>query len=185
MATSVVEIANLALTYLGAELVVSLDDPHKSARLLKQTWPTCRDAVLRAALWNCVTREAVLPPTSAPAETGWSHASLLPADCLRVIRLLRDEPFVVRQRMLMSHANPAIIQYIAAVEDVSVYDALLVQALAAYWAHALCLPLTQSNSLKEHMWEQYRLFVREARSVDAQEGSLQLIEASDWVAARI
>lgn len=184
MASSITEIANLALTYIGADLITSLDDPQKSAILIKQNWPICRDAVLRAYPWNCAVKRDVLAPLADQPAYGWSYSFLLPPDCLRTLGLESDEPFTIEGRKLQCNSNVVKIKYIARVEDPNEYDALLSQALAAYLAHLLAMPIVQSNSLKEQMWEQYKLAVREARSVDAQENSLQMVEATDWLEAR-
>ncbi len=197
MASSITEIANLALTYIGADLITSLDDPQKSAILIKQNWPICRDAVLRAYPWNCAVKRDVLAPLADQPAYGWSYSFLLPPDCLRTLGLesgwsasgartsrFTAEPFTIEGRKLQCNSNIVKIKYIARVEDPNEYDALLSQALAAYLAHLLAMPIVQSNSLKEQMWEQYKLAVREARSVDAQENSLQMVEATDWLESR-
>lgn len=184
MASSITEIANLALTYIGADLITSLDDPQKSAIIIKQNWPGCRDAVLRAYPWNCAIRRVQLAPLSERPPFEWAYSFQLPSDCLRTLGLETDEAFTIEGRKLQANSNSINLRYISRVEDPNEYDALLSQALAAYLAHLLAMPIVQSNSLKEQMWEQYRLFVREARSIDAQENALQYIDANEWLESR-
>ena len=71
-----------------------------------------------------------------------------------LFRIESDEPFTIEGRKLQCNSNIVKIKYIARVEDPNEYDALLSQALAAYLAHLLAMPIVQSNSLKEQMWEQ-------------------------------
>jgi hypothetical protein len=185
MATSLVEIANLALTYIGADLITSLDDPIKSAVLIKQNWPSARDAVLRAYPWNCAIKRRTLAPLTEKPDNEWTYQFNLPADCLRLLKVNDDVPFTVEGRHVMADDSVLKISYIRRVEDPGEFDPLLVQALAAYLGHMLAMALVQSSSLKDQMFNQYRLYCREARSIDAQESYGEAVTATEWNDSRI
>lgn len=185
MASSEVELVNLALTELGQGLISSLDDAVKSATLAKLNYPQIRKAVLRAYPWNCAMKRGILASDAVAPISQWSYKFQLPADCLTV-RLVNDEletEYAVEGRFLLYNGTAPIVRYTYDISDTTQFDALLEDAIVARLAHRLALPLTQSTALKDSMWENYRAKIREARSVDAQEGSLQRMLASDWTDA--
>jgi hypothetical protein len=169
MASSLVEIANIALSYVGAEMIISLDDPVKSAILCKELWPSARDAVLRSYPWNCAIKRTVLAPLTEKPSSRWGNQFLLPGDNLRLLSVEDGVDYAVEGRRLLADDEVVRIKYISRVEDPNAYDSLLVQALAAYLAHMLANPLVQSATLKDQMFQQFRAYCKQARSIDAQE----------------
>lgn len=194
MARSKVEIANMALTMIGSSMITSLEDPIKNAIILKQSWNMCRDAVLRTYPWNCARTRITLSPISnerdssgslIPAVFGWMYKFQLPSDCIRVLNVFDCSEYRIEGRYLYSNQNIIHLRYIIRLDDTNQYDALLDMALAAYLAHMLCMASTQSQAITNEMWNKYRLFVSEARSIDAQEGgSIEVLEAYDWEISR-
>jgi hypothetical protein len=186
MASSVVEIVNNALVEIGEpNLITSLSDNTRAAILSNQKYPAVRDATLRAYPWNCAIGRQTLSPLGDTPNHEWTHQFQLPATCLRVLGLeLRADEFDVEGRRIMANTNEIKIKFIQRVEDVTVYDALLAEALSSRLAHALAYAITQSASMREAMWENYRAKLREARSIDAQEGSPKSLEASEWIEGR-
>ena len=186
MVASVVELVNNALMELGEpNLITSLSDPTRPAILANQKYAGVRDATLRAYPWNCAITRKNLAPVSAAPVYEWSQAFNLPPDCLRVLglELLSDE-WTVEGRQILTNATSINMKYIKQVTDVTQFDALLCEALASRLAHALALPITQSNSVREAMWENYKAKLKEARSIDAQENASQRVEASEWLESR-
>ena len=56
-----VEIANRALTKLGAERILLLTDPSKEARVMNAMFDTVMDAELRRHRWKFALKRATLP----------------------------------------------------------------------------------------------------------------------------
>lgn len=184
--TSVVEIGNIALVNLGEDVIASLSDEVKAARLLNRRYGPIRDAVLRAHPWNCAMVRAGLA-SSDPAPI-WGPAACypLPADCLRVLRVEdRSAAWKVEGRKIVSNAGaPLNILYTRQITDPNEFDPLLVEAIAARLAADLAHPITQSTSLIQVMWDLYRQKLIEARGVDGQEGTGDALIADTWLAAR-
>jgi len=85
---STVDICNGALNQLGATTILSLTEDSKNARLCNSRFTQVRDAVFRSHPWNCLQKRVELAAdTTAPA-WGFSYAYTLPADCLRLLRIL-------------------------------------------------------------------------------------------------
>ena len=85
---STVDICNGALNQLGATTILSLTEDSKNARLCNSRYTQVRDAVFRSHPWNCLQkRQELAADTTAPA-WGFKFAYTLPADCLRLLRIL-------------------------------------------------------------------------------------------------
>ena len=76
------------------------------------------------------------------------------------------------------------VKYTALITDVTQYDTLLVDTLAARIAADLAQPLLQSTSAMEQMWQMYELKLREAKFVDAQEQMQDVLDADYWLESR-
>ena len=67
MATTFVEIANRAITYLGGDTITSLEDDTKEGRACLRLYEQSRDQLLRDHPWNFSIKRAVLAAnTTAP-----------------------------------------------------------------------------------------------------------------------
>ena len=114
----------------------------------------------------------------------------LPEDCLKVIRTdlealeYVDVDYRIEGRKIRSNEGAMFIEYIARIEDVTLYDALFVDLLAQRLAAELAIAFTDTQSAAKGLWEVYDLKLREARGVDAQEGVPRDIQANLWLYAR-
>lgn len=187
--TSVVEIINAAAINLGEDPVTNAEfdnGENKMARLGKRRYPAIRDAVLRAHPWNCAMKRASLASIDPKPIWGVDNAFQLPADCLRVLRTQRREvAYKVEGRTIVANAEaPFLILYTHRIEDPNLFDALLVEAIAARLAADLAHPITQSTSLIQVMFDLYRQKIIEARGMDGQEGTGDTLIADEWLASR-
>ena len=106
---SVVDICNVALNQLGATTILSLTEDSKNARLCNQRFTQVRDAVFRSHPWNCLQkRQELAADTIAPA-WGFKFAYTLPADCLRLLRILDyDSNYKVEGRKILSNTSSMV-----------------------------------------------------------------------------
>ena len=194
MTTSTVSICNTALDLLGTDTITSLADDSKAARFCARNFERVRDAVLRAYPWNCALARASL---AALAETpAWGYANQfqlpegpVPAYCLRVLAINGEVDFgltykIEGRKILTDVAAPLEILYIARIEDTALFDALLIDAIAARLALDAAYPLAGSVSLAQAMSQAYAEKLAEARQVDAQEGSPDAFITGDWLESR-
>ena len=175
---SKVSIFNAALTELGEDRVTSPSEDTEPAKVCLARYDDVRDAVLRAHPWNSAKRRASLASTTAPA-FGFANAFVLPTDpfCLRVFRLdpdthgLHPTWKVEGRQILTDEGAPLNIEFIARITDEQEFDALLADAIAMRLGAAVAYRLTNSRSKEKEVRELYRRVLREARSVDGQEGT--------------
>lgn len=182
---STTDICNQALSLLGEQTITSLADATKRAQLCNTFYPKVRDAVLRAHPWNSAVKRVVLAPLSDSPAWGYMYQFQLPGDCLRVLSLDdTDIAFKIEGRKLLCDENTVNMLYIARVEDVNEYDALLIDTLAARLASELAFPITHSKTMVEAMFGLYKDKLREARNIDGQEGTPDSFEINDLAEVR-
>jgi len=177
MATEVSICAN-ALRRLGDSPIVSLTDDTESARLCNAFYSEARDEVLRSHPWNfAITRQQLSQLSTTPLYQ-YSYQYALPTDpfCLRVLEMeYSDYVFKIEHlagtgRVLLTDEGTAKIIYIARVTDTAQFDSLFIDTLTAKLSVDLAYPVTGSVQLQQNMQKLFESKLREARSVDGQEG---------------
>lgn len=88
---SAVDIANIALSHLGARAQVSAIDPPDGsveAGYCARFYPIARREVIEIANWSFVKKRVALAEVTNPSEI-WQYAYALPADCVKTLRVLQ------------------------------------------------------------------------------------------------
>jgi len=168
---SVVDICNGALNQLGATTILSLTEDSKNARLCNSRYTQIRDALFRTHPWNCLQKRIELAAdTTAPA-WGFTNAFTLPADCLRLLRILDyDSNYKVEGRKILSNSSGMKILYVARVTDPNEYDELLRETISASLGADIAFGVTSNNQTAKNMYELFKEKLRDARFVDSTEG---------------
>ena len=168
---SVVDICNGALNQLGASTILSLTEDSKNARLCNARYTQVRDSVFRSHPWNCLQKRVQLPADTATPAWGFSYQYTLPADCLRVLRILDyDSDYKVEGRKIVTNNSSMKLLYVARITDPNEYDELLRETLSAALAADIAYAVTSSNPLTQNMYNLFKDKLKEARFVDATEG---------------
>ena len=79
---SVIQVANRALTKLGAARIISLGDNNKQARAVASCFDDLRDAELRAHRWSFALVRTALPALTTTPAYEFQYEYQLPADFL-------------------------------------------------------------------------------------------------------
>ena len=191
MATAI-QISNIALNNIGDGTITDFDDANARARACKLRFEDVRDAVLRSHPWNCMTRRKELSRSTDTPAFEFDFAYIVDnTDILRVLSLYEsdqyDYPFKIEGGFLLTNATSAKIKYIkrpASRDDTSDFDAQLVQAIAMSLASEIAMDLTGQAQIRDLMLGKYQAVLSEARSIDSQEGTPQVIEANEWIDSR-
>lgn len=183
---SVIQVCNRALDKLGHGPIVSLGDGDKAANLCDRNWPLVRDEVLRDHPWNFAVKRAALAADTSTPVWGFSNRFPFPSDFLRLleVRDLSTGEYQVEGRAILADADVLYIRYIYLVTDPNQYDALFADVAASRLAYELCEALTQSNTKKQSLWEEYEAALTRAKRVDGQENPPQVYEEDDWISVR-
>ena len=168
---STVEICNGALNQLGATTILSLTEDSKNARLCNSRFTQVRDSVFRSHPWNCLQKRVeIAADTTAPA-WGFSFAYTLPADCLRLLRILDyDSNYKVEGRKILSNTSSMKILYIGRITDPNEYDELLRETLSAALSADIAFAVTSNNTTATNMYNLFQDKLKDARFVDSTEG---------------
>ena len=168
---SVVDICNGALNQLGATTILSLTEDSKNARLCNSRYTQVRDALFRTHPWNCLQKRVqIAADTTAPA-WGFTYAYTLPADCLRLLRILDyDSNYKVEGRKVLSNTSTMKILYISRVTDPNEYDELLRETISASLGADIAFGVTSNNQTAKNMYQLFQDKLKDARFVDSTEG---------------
>ena len=168
---SVVEICNGSLNQLGATTILSLTEDSKNARLCNSRYTQVRDALFRTHPWNCLQKRIQIAADSTAPAWGFTYAYTLPADCLRLLKILDyDSNYKVEGRKVLSNTETMKILYVARVTDPNEYDELLRETLSASLSADIAFAVTSNNTTSQNMYQLYQEKLKDARFVDSTEG---------------
>jgi hypothetical protein len=173
---SEVQICNLALLELGQAGITAFNEGSKPATLAEAFYEHTRDVVLAAHPWNFALVRAELALEVATPVWGFARQFQLPTDplCLRVWRMDGEAEgliWKVEGGKLLTDETIAQIQYIAQITNPVLFSPLFVEALAARLSARFAMPVTGSREKAKDMYAMYEAKLREARTLDGQEGT--------------
>jgi len=193
MASSAVQIANLALTRIGQKPITSLDDTNNAAILVKTQYDDMRRAVLQTLPWTFAKRDAELAELAGATSRKYDHVYQLPPKALYVVDTSMDddgnggtgELWEVQGRTITTDAgSPIEITYIEDVDDVSQFSALFVDAFAERLAAEIVYGITKQAAQRERHLQIYSAKVENAAAVDGQQGSQVILESNQLINVR-
>ena len=116
--------------------------------------------------------------TASNYPSGWNYKYSLPADFVKLSSLNFSEcreflpPNEIKGRFLYTDEGSAVIQYVAALTDTTIYDSLFTNALMFMLASKIATQLRQdSGAISSQMLAYYERALREARMKDGNEGT--------------
>lgn len=190
---SKVEIANRALTKLGADRILSLADQTKEARTLNSMFDTVFYAELRRHRWKFAVARTTLPALVASPAWGYQYAYALPADYLALIQVndirvratKQTVPWTIEgDQILTDLPAPLKFRYIKKVTEFTLLDPLFVEVFACKLALECCETLTQSTQKRQLAAEEYNFAVTEAVRLDAIENEPDELPNGTWFDSR-
>lgn len=191
--SSVVDICNLALSWLGEKPIISLDDEGDAAALCKANYAPLRDAVLESAEWTFATKRLRLTPISENdpvwADFGGSRFQI-PPEVLRVIGVFQDVEMQPWSRLIHEQEDKMIIvrqvrtsifiRGIVRVEDPNKFTPSFEQALAERMAWEMSIPVTNSPQIEQGKGQKYGIKVTDATALNGMNQTSKQVRAS-WL----
>ena len=188
-----IDIANLALTMLGAEQIASINDNSESANKIRTVYESVRNAVFEEHPWNFASREVRLAPLADKPLRKFGFKYIKPEDCVRVNSLydkdgnaIPPENYSVISNEIQCNESSIILNYNTLVTDESEFSALFVQAFATRLAFEICYGVTGSRTLMTDLWALYQQKFQTGKTANAKEDPYKnLNEFGDpWIDAR-
>lgn len=194
-----VDIANAALTKLGAGRITALTDDNDRARVMNARYADVRDAELRRHRWRFAMTRASLPALSSTPLFGYAREFQLPVDYLRLVSIgeydvgldmsdYRNAPTALYSieggKVLTSLTAPLAIRYAKRVTDVSAMDPAFREAFACRLAMETAERITQDSTKRRLAFGEYKEAIREAVRANAIEAAPEYPSDGEWVMAR-
>ena len=183
---SEVNVANLALTDLGADRIISLTEDSENARKVNAIFVLVRDSVLRSHPWNFAIARLNFNQTTNTPEFGFDSEFQIPGNVLRILtpETREVDDFVREGDKILVNDTSFKARCIIRIEDPTQWDELFVTTFAARLAAELAYSITDSRTVAADKWDIFRLKFRQATGVDAQEGTPEELLVDEWLDAR-
>lgn len=197
MAVTKLSICNMALSRVGNDKLTQAQltaDAIRAAQLVNSYYDNCRDATLRAHPWNFAVKRDSLVSTGEAPSFEYAVAFELPDDFLKIVRpdwesLGMEISYRIENqndvKVLVTDESTCSIEYIAQITDATLFDPQFVDVLAQRLAAEISTGLTDNANMTEKLWQVHASKLREARGVDAQEGTPRGLDADGWINSRI
>lgn len=210
MSNSETEICNIALGWLGANRISSLDveENSKEWSLCSEQYASLRDAVLEEREWTFAVKRATLTPVDDTLAFGNESLFLKPPDSLRILTVhdnsvIRPQPVTspqpttrgwmdipqlagwsVEGDYILGTGETVYVRYNRRVTSTGKFSAQFVQALAQRLAAEWALPLTESRSLFDKMWNAYHVKISQGSVTDGMQGRMRKIRSQALIRRR-
>lgn len=197
---SVIQVANRALTKLGAARITSLEDDNKQARAIASCFDDLRDDELRAHRWQFAMKRTSLAALSDAPAFGYNYQYAIPTDFLRIDMVDDKYPAAIMDNYISAEylewtlegnviltdiAAPLKLRYIARISDPSQWDTNFREALASRIAMEICEDLTQSDTKKAGARDDYKRAISQAVRINSIEKPPVMPPDNSWVVSRI
>jgi hypothetical protein len=190
MATSDVEVCNLALAKLGSGRIASLTEDSTNANAVNDCYDHLRKTELRRNKWNFARRRASLAASAVEPDFDYDAAYPLPTECLRLLPPAVNgldwqiESHEGQNAILSNDSAPLEIVYIADITDPTKFDMSFSEMLACRIADHICIKVMGNASLKQIVMQEYKDARAEAKRNNAFENVSEEPPEDQWLAAR-
>jgi len=199
------DLINDALTQIGANTIIGIDDGTTNANHAKRLYPTLRDDLQRLVHWrfNCARIELAQDATPPLFEFAFQYT--LPPDLLKIREFngafisttaislfhgvghhLEQERYKIEGRKLLTNMGEAKIVYSRRELDPTVFDPMFYQLLATWLGSKLAMAITKDTTKSTEMLKQaLEVLMPMAVAVDGQEGSVSPYIADELIRGRV
>ena len=199
MVASKTAVCNLALDILLQAPLTNVDtDNTPESRWFVRNYDQVRDAELRKHAWHfAIRRVNVTVDATAPSHGDWLYRYAYPSDCMRILPPRYDGKFEAypipheveadssgNRWLYTNQTTPLELRYIFQITDVTKFDPLFVDALAAKLAMKGAHRFTGKQSMIETASGMYAEAIAEARRANAIEGIPERPYDDDVIEAR-
>jgi hypothetical protein len=196
---SVVDVCNRAIQKVGGKPITALTDSSVTARAINRCYEVTRDSLLRDSNWNFSIKRATIAASATAPDWGFDNQYPIPADCIRIMTVdgykgvteslgsygVNESDYQVESNhILLDDTGPIKIRYVARITDPNEMDEQFQELWAAAMALEIVEEVTQSNTKKEYLLNDYKIISSRARRSDGVETPGEAIFEDSWILAR-
>jgi len=180
MALTNIELCSRALIRLGANPISSFEDGNAEAEIAYALYASTKNALLSAYPWSFATQQVELTKSIQDPIADFSNAFELPNNILRAISAGsgakgRGVYFKILNGALHTNQSNITLTYIAEIDEAD-FPAFFAAALITKLASEFSIPVTESTSRTEMLYDLAGKEIEKARLIDAQQDSPSRIE---------
>jgi hypothetical protein len=148
-----IAICNLALSYLGKDVISSFDEPSTEGRICRQFFSHSFSTLLQREKWHFAQNRMSLAQVTNEQNNRFSYAYEIPFDCLKLHHLsgegveYTDIPYTVEGRIVYADVSPAFGHYTFNLQDCALLTPLFEEALSWHLASKIAIPLTRDQKI--------------------------------------
>ena len=190
MAISRTEICNKALTLVGANPIVNIDDDTQNARVVNRVYELSLKSILSEAPWVFATRRSLLAESTDTLEwydAGEVYVYVKPNECIRIFRT-NDTKAVWRQQgsYIISDTSGLGVEYVYFNNTPSTYTASFVEAFVDKLCSDIAFMILNSKTVAENFLEKYeKVSLSKALAENAQIGTPHYMQDDAWDLAKL
>jgi len=180
MALTNIEICSRALIRLGANPISSFEDGSAESEIAYALYGSTKNALLSSYPWSFATRQITLSLSQANPIADYSYAYDLPTDILRAISCGsgnrgRGIEFKILNGKLHTNYTDITLTYISEIDETD-FPAFFSSALITKLASEFSIPVTESTSRTEMLFNLAEKEIEKVRLIDAQQDTPSRLE---------
>uniref|UniRef100_A0A6M3L139 Putative tail protein n=1 Tax=viral metagenome TaxID=1070528 RepID=A0A6M3L139_9ZZZZ len=189
MAISRTEICNKALTLVGANPIVSIDDDTQNARVVNRVYELSLKSILSEAPWVFALRRSLLALSTDTLEwydNSENYVYARPNEVIRIFRTNdRDAIWRVQGDYIISDTDDLGVEYVYYNNTPSSYTASFVEAFVDKLCSDIAFMILNSKTVAENFLEKYeKVSLSKALAENAQIGTPQMMKDDAWDRAK-
>ena len=168
-----IDLCSRALVKLGANPIASFNEATAEAKVCTQLYEPTVESLLAAYPWRFALEKAGSARLVSTPTADYQYAYQLPNDCVRVLSAGNGSTsqglqYKIIGNTLHTNAEQVVISYIAR-PDESTFPPFFSNALIARLGAELCLPLTESTTRTDYMYNRAEEEFKAAKLTDSQQ----------------
>jgi len=185
MAVTQTQLLNKALTLVGANPIVSIDDDTQNARILNRVYYISLRSILSETKWNFATIRKLLSLSADTLEWYYANEAYVYARPNNVVRIFgtNDDDATWREEgdYILSDTSGLGISYVQYLDNPNKYSASFTDAFIDKLCSDIAYMVVNSASLGETYLKKYEgVSLPKARSENAQVGTQQFVKDDAW-----
>jgi hypothetical protein len=183
MPSAKIEVANNALSELGAQLLTALPMNNLESDTVLAVYDDVYEDLLGKAPWRFATKKADLSREVTTPLNEWTYQFVLPPQCMRILRVYPHAPYEMFEGKIYSDSDALAVDFVERVSE-SLWPPPFVRLMSLELAVRMCMAITNDVALKKSLQDDTRMQFAAALAADAQQRPNIPLQSSPFTAVR-